>query len=412
MTIFNELTIIIPTYNRPHKLKRLLLYLDRSKLNIKLCILDSSEVYKKKTNRQIISTLHSSNLKIEYFEYPPDIPVFNKYREGISYVNTKYMMFCADDDVPFLPTLERSISFLRMNPDYVAAHGYYLNFYLDDHQGSPIQIQHLLYASDSIEDESYLARINQLFGKYEALFYAVYRSDALQKAFAFIQSVQTTLWQELILAAAIVIQGRVKRLPFFYYARSTGESSEFVNWHPHEIFSRDPSLFFQDYLAYRAALFNGFPEKFKTAHAKRIFDLAHMIYIHSFLKVDILTTIRDRSDASLGSDSLAQLIRQDQRNRLTERVQRVSISSLKVVHCTKVVNHLKAVGKLLVTIFPFLQCFARKVYCRFTPDLLRLSPNGNQFTFWREFLESSLLTDSQPTIDDQKFIVDQLEGYY
>ena len=414
MTIFNELTIIIPTYNRPHELKRLLLYLDKSNLNISICILDSSEIHKKKINKQTICALRSSNLKIEYFEYPPDIPAFDKYKKGILHANTKYVMFCADDDVPFLPTLECSVSFLQTHPDYVAVHGYYLNFSLEDQQDSKIQIQHLLYASDSIEDESYLVRITQLFEKYEALFYAVCRLDVLQKAFTFIQSVQTTLWQELILAAAIVIQGKVKRLPSFYYARSTGESSEFINWHPHEIFSRDPSLFFQDYLAYRAALFNGFSEKFETAHAKRVFDLAHMVYIHAFLKLDILTTIRNRSDASLSSDSLAQLIREDQRLWLSERRQRVATSPLKDVHSTKVVNRLKVktVGKLLVARFPFLEFFARKIYCHFMPDLLRLSPNGSQFTFWREFLGASLLTNSQPTIDDQKFIVEQLEKYY
>ena len=410
MRNYDFLSIVIPTYNRPDKFGRLLRYLNKAGRKINVVILDSSDKDVRDCNQKKISALKGSKLKINYFEYSSEISPFKKYGEGVSKADTEYVMFCADDDIPFIPTLDNATNFLQEHSDYAAAQGFYINYCIDQQTKRKL-IQHVVYASKSIEGDDCLERVGQFLENYEALFYAVHRRDVLERAFKLVENVQTTHWQELVLATSTVLQGKVKRLPEFYYARFSNESSYFTNWHPHEIFSRDPSLFFKDYLTYRDTLFRSFPEKFKTKHSRRTFDLAHLTYIHPFLEPGILKLIKNRSREVLGDEQLANSIREDQGNKLIERGKRSCVTSRKSFQFFGKLNYFKKFGKTIVANIPLLRVLARKVYHKSMPDLLKVSSNGEQFIFWREFLTFPLRGNECPTQLDLDFIAKHVEMY-
>lgn len=410
MRNYGLLTIIIPTYNRPDKFGRLLRYLNKTDRKINVVILDSSDKDVRDCNQKEISALKRSKLKISYFEYSPEISPFKKYGEGVSKADTEYVMFCADDDIPFIPTLDNATDFLQEHSDYAAAQGFYMNFCIDQKTKRKL-VQHVVYASESIGGDDCLERVGQFLEKYEALFYAVYRREVLGRAFKLIKDVQTTHWQELILATSTILQGKIKRLPEFYYARLSNESSDFTNWHPHEIFSRDPSLFFKDYLNYRSILFKSFPEKFKTKHSHRTFDLAHLTYIRQFLEPEILKLIKHRSREALEDEQLANSIREDQCNKLIERGQRSLVKSSRHFQRIGKTSRFKNLGKNIVKNFPLLFALTRNLYHKSMPDLLRVSSNGEEFIFWREFLTFPLRGKDGPTQIDQNFIIEHFESY-
>lgn len=90
-----KLTIIIPTKDRPDKLKRILLYAyakdDYEKFDY--MILDSSNAENK-----LKAMSYVSNFLIKYKSYNQDINVFDKIKDGARYIKTPYVMICGDDD--------------------------------------------------------------------------------------------------------------------------------------------------------------------------------------------------------------------------------------------------------------------------------------------------------------------------
>ncbi len=127
--MISKCTIMIPTYNRPKYLKRILSYYNGFEENYNIIIADSSLNKNKEINKKYISAF--SNLNILYLDhYSPKINAFHKFADMVNYADREYCVFCADDDFITPNGINQSVTFLEKNPDFSCAQGHYISFYL------------------------------------------------------------------------------------------------------------------------------------------------------------------------------------------------------------------------------------------------------------------------------------------
>jgi glycosyltransferase domain-containing protein len=224
-------TIIIPTYNRPNYLKRILNYYNEDGGNYTIIVADSSSDENKKRNEKIIPSFSSIN--ILHINYPSEIDPHYKIVDALNYVNTKYCVFCADDDFVTPNGINQSVDFLEKNPDFTVAHGYYISFYLkSDKKWNQQFCWSPIYPYKSITFPDAKSRLNFHFSNYYPTFYAVHRTDFLKMIFK--ETTQFTddyRFGELLPSMLTLIHGKMKHLDVLYAARedipgSTGQNSE------------------------------------------------------------------------------------------------------------------------------------------------------------------------------------------
>ena len=213
-------TIIIPTYNRPEYLRRILNYYNEYGKDYNIIVADSSSDENKKRNGKIISSFSSIN--ISYIDYPSEINPSYKIADALNHVNTKYCVLCADDDFVTPKGINQSVDFLEKNPDFTVAHGYYISFYLKTDEGKKQQFcWQPIYPYKSITFPDAKSRLNFHSSNYTIpTFYGVHRTDFLKMIYK-----ETTKFTddyrfgELLPSMLTLIYGKMKRLDVFYAAR-------------------------------------------------------------------------------------------------------------------------------------------------------------------------------------------------
>jgi len=242
-----DLTLVIPTYNRPDSLGRLLIVLRTFGYDGQILIADSGSDKTKEENRRSTSAWDA----VSYIEYPTNIAPFSKFAAAIALTQTKFVMLLADDDLAFPEGLSECVSFLNANPTYSAAHGHYLSYRMS---GDRISIPNIEYSSPSIAANLPFDRLNSLMSNYQALTYAVQRKDTAQKAFEMASQQKDLLWQELAGNSLTVFDGPVKRMECFSHARQCGSTVGYSHWHPIEWLTRDAAGLFSGFAKYIAAI--------------------------------------------------------------------------------------------------------------------------------------------------------------
>jgi glycosyltransferase domain-containing protein len=274
----NGHTLVIPTYNRPALLKRLVQYYHKRAWPMKLLVLDSSKAKVTEENAKALSLFGES---VRHIVFPGTTPVAAKFSQGLDLVQTPYASFCGDDDLVFQQGLQTAIAFLQDHTDYVCAHGLYLNFRQEGH------VVHLMreYAGPGNEATHPGARIFRLLQKYESLFYGVFRTTDLRDIFSAVASVPTLHYQELFQSVAALIKGKVKRFPRLYAARQSCPPAEpkREKWQTYHWFADNPAEVLDEYRAYCGELWKFYeahgtaPRLDKKAFFKTL-DLAHAVY--------------------------------------------------------------------------------------------------------------------------------------
>src|SRR6185436_15579327 len=98
----------------------------------------------------------------------------NRMVEAVGRVATPYVAMCADDDLIFVDSALRCAEFLERNEDYIACHGVYAGF---SYSRGRLEIESIVYDGASIDCAEMTARLIQLYSRYEATFYAVFRTS-------------------------------------------------------------------------------------------------------------------------------------------------------------------------------------------------------------------------------------------
>ena len=162
---YNRFTIIIPTYNRPEYLKRILSYYLH--FGITILVADSSN--------EIFPYIDDYKNKIIYKHTPQEY--FAKKVYDISkFICSPYIVMCADDDFIIPETINQIINFLEKNLTYKSGQGLYLTFsYNNNIITNTLKYKHLI-GENLFEDSSY-KRILHLMGNYFHFYYSVYHTD-------------------------------------------------------------------------------------------------------------------------------------------------------------------------------------------------------------------------------------------
>jgi len=211
----NNFTIIIPTFNRPNYLKRILEFYQNDNINIK--IFDSS------INRFDSEMLLKSN--IEYIHLPNMKPL-DKVLYALKSTKTQYMVFCADDDFIFVDAIIKCCNFLDKNSDYVCAQGKLVSFrYTNQDDGLKYIIETYFTThksnshSDNIKD-----RFSSFSQPYRHTFYGVHKVDNILRIYQLIKQYELTepFLLELVQSALLILSGKVMTFgAHLYHLRET-----------------------------------------------------------------------------------------------------------------------------------------------------------------------------------------------
>ncbi len=216
-------TILIPTYNRPEYLTRLLTYYEKYGEGHNIIVADSSSDEIKNINRKNISSI--SNLDIRYLDhYSTEIAPDNKIADMVNYVEDKYCVLCADDDFITPNGIKQCVNFLERNPDFAIAHGWYIVFHVetDIRKKQRFCWTSCYYTHESNTFKDAKSRLIEHFSKLHRLplFYAVHRTDILKISFN--ESAEFTddvRFGELLPSMLTLVYGKMKSLDVLYCVR-------------------------------------------------------------------------------------------------------------------------------------------------------------------------------------------------
>lgn len=116
--------IVIPTYNRSAKLKRVLDWYRAEKVSARIFVLDaSSEPIHREANRRTVASCADFVTRIETPDQESIVARLLIFLEGI---DEELVAIGNDEDAYFPEFLEESFRFLRENPDFVVVTGRYI----------------------------------------------------------------------------------------------------------------------------------------------------------------------------------------------------------------------------------------------------------------------------------------------
>ena len=273
-------TLVIPTYNRPKLVRRLVAYYLRRSPEMQLLVLDSSTAATAAANAE---WLKDCGPGVRHVTCPETLQPGAKLAQGLLLVQTAYASFCADDDLVFLDGLREAIGFLEGHPGYVCAHGLYLNFQVPEGKAEVNLWRE--YGGPGNEAAHPGARIFRLFQAYESLYYAVFRTRDLQDIFAPVPGISSLHYQELFQSVAALVKGKVKRMPCLYAARQsiTPAQPERDNWQTYYWFADKPAEVLEHYRTYCEDLWrfyavHGPAPRLDRAAFQKVLDLSHAVY--------------------------------------------------------------------------------------------------------------------------------------
>lgn len=282
-------TLIVPTYNRPQELGRLLSYLDIAGLESDILVLDSSADDGFARNRDAIKR---SDLTIKHKRYSSKIDPYSKMKNGLKAVKTPFCSACADDDFVLLPGLRASVRELERHDKAAAVHGLYFNF---AEPRKRIDVSYAVQRRQQVDGPNALARLRHFMSDYHVLFYAVQRTDVARRSFQSANRFGTTIGREISSSAIVAAHGEVRRIDTPYLGRSTAESLTYHAWHPHQVLCDKPSILFGDYSALRSELASvvaAIDSDPKVA-IEEFLDIIFLRYLSQFLRGDVLDFILD-----------------------------------------------------------------------------------------------------------------------
>lgn len=210
-----QCTVVIPTYNRPKELSRLLNFLSATRESLPIIVLDGSRPDIASSN----SNLCAKFPDVLHQVYDSKLHLGIRIYRGLKLVKTPYVVICADDDFVFPDAVNECVNYLELNKGYSAAIGdvwtlsYYPNklivskgvvFGKELSYGK--KFDHNLFIQRALFYFSYTA-IGSV-----PLFYSVRRTDQTLQAFSYVTSNIKYSSMELLSTGMLLIDGKVAKL--------------------------------------------------------------------------------------------------------------------------------------------------------------------------------------------------------
>jgi glycosyltransferase domain-containing protein len=279
-----NISIIIPTYNRPRYLRRLLDYYNQYGSDFDIIIADSSADENKALNKKIVLTF--PNLKLQYVDkYSKETEPYHKFADAINYAKEKYCVFCGDDDFLVPNGLRQSVNFLEKNPDFTVAHGYYMAFLLKKGKF----YWETRYPKESLISSDPKERLFEHLSKYNLpTFYGVHRTDFFKIIYRELlnSGADTVLFGEMLPSMLSVIYGKTKYLDVMYMARKIGIRADY---RPTPIDYMKQGKYEAEYAKFKKCLVAHFP-------SEKIIDEAMAIYLKKEFSPNIKRILRAKTE--------------------------------------------------------------------------------------------------------------------
>ena len=246
------ISLIIPTFNRPHFLGRLLRYYRELNFPHMIVVADASFAPACQANQNVVASLRDV-LNIGYELWRPDIHPYSKIAQALEMVNSKYAVICGDDDFIVPRAIEQCVCFLEANPDYSVAHGRAATIvpqsgaYGDSHHG----LRTYTYRQRTIDFDDPRLRLQNHLVEYAPTFYSVHRRPDLIRNMQF--ACKNTIdyrFGELLPSCLSLIQGKARCLDILYLVRQSNPDStskKTISW---------PALLTSDDFSQRLAQFH------------------------------------------------------------------------------------------------------------------------------------------------------------
>ncbi len=216
----NQLSIIIPTHERHHVLKRAVDYYQYWSVNV--IVVDSSKV---PVNFEL-----PSNVTYLHFD---KLGFGEKIYKALSDVTTPYVSLCADDDFLAANGISCGLDFLQKNQDFISVQGHSTSFYYLD--GSVKNLpRYTKVIGYNISDVKPADRIRKAFNPYMHHFYSLFRTEILKRSFQVTCSIEYSRAVELSIPLVSLCYGKHLMLPVYWLARDANDyksisASDLVN---------------------------------------------------------------------------------------------------------------------------------------------------------------------------------------
>lgn len=209
-----DLTIIVPTYQRPDALARLLAYC--APLPLQLIVVDGSPA------PATLPHLHGQPLRLRYFHQP--VSIDERIRFAVDLCSTPFAMFSCDDEYYLAGGLLAALARLRAEPALSAVAGRCAAFVCNEH-GLQLGTYYNFLKGFGARQPLASERV-QVAAAHPPLlsgfYYAVCRTGALQAAArtAFTQRFACPYVQEVLFTLGLFMQGGMQTVPDLLWMRN------------------------------------------------------------------------------------------------------------------------------------------------------------------------------------------------
>lgn len=207
--LIEDISIIIPTYNRPYYLERTLDFFNTYKrVKPKIIVLDSSNEEKWGLNTLIAKKYDN----VYYHKFDSLIGFFEKLNAGLNMINTPYVSLCADDDFLTEEGLIESYKILVDKEELYTVKG--RNLYFINSMGNLIEYDWF----NGLTGDNGFNRIEKIVkGFVPTLMYQLFRTEKLKSMCLFIYENRNFLPNNIIFTEylyyfTIVATGKVGRI--------------------------------------------------------------------------------------------------------------------------------------------------------------------------------------------------------
>lgn len=243
LAIMTDLTIVIPTMNRPSFIKRQLEYYARCCFQGQIIISDSSNHELQAQNTAIIKALNNS-LEINYIWTPP-LKTHKAVIAASDHISKNYAVLVGDDDFILPHNVQPYINFLESNKAYSAIHGCAVAIRLEPEEyGKLVWAGYYDLGKPSADKDTASERVKQYLSNFTTTVFFIHRTSEWQKIWRAVDPMPDQTFGELLPSCLSVTYGKVKQLNSLYLIRQDhtqryfGESKydwisnpEWLNWY-------------------------------------------------------------------------------------------------------------------------------------------------------------------------------------
>lgn len=275
------LDIVIPTFNRPDYLERILKYYSLTGPFFNFIIADSSNSRNKVNNQKVLSKY--KELKIRYIgNFSSSLPQHYKFIKIVPFLKSKYCVFCADDDFIISNSLREAMNFLEKHSDYTAVHGNYLGYHFLTFPFFRKLLWKFRYNPKTISYNDPVSRITDHLSNYVLVLWAVRRTTQTKKIYSEFSKVKIDKYLlpnlgELIPDVLTVALGKVKSLDLIYGVRQYFGSIS--SYFPSFTDAKERGIYEINYNNFKKIVLKNLPRDRRKKESVKAIDLAMDQYI-------------------------------------------------------------------------------------------------------------------------------------